>query len=161
MNPYQNSFGGNIPQDVAGKQGENVIFIVYTLKDTPETLDKVKDVCANFSGMIRSMRNRFPELMFSCTMGFGADAWSRLFPEKGKPKELNTFEEIKDGKRLSSSTGVPPICKNRSSSNAVRCTVTGSSAASCTKGIAIEKTITPRRAIRLKRWNVSRLKSRR
>ena len=67
MNPYQNSFGGNIPQDVAGKQGENVIFIVYTLKDTPETLDKVKDVCANFSGMIRSMRNRFPELMFSCT----------------------------------------------------------------------------------------------
>lgn len=94
MNPYQNSFGGNIPQDVAGKQGENVIFIVYTLKDTPETLDKVKDVCANFSAMIRSMRNRFPELMFSCTMGFGADAWSRLFPEKGKPKELNTFEEI-------------------------------------------------------------------
>ena len=73
MNPYQNSFGGNIPQDVAGKQGENVIFIVYTLKDTPETLDKVKDVCANFSAMIRSMRNRFPELMFSCTMGFGAD----------------------------------------------------------------------------------------
>ena len=64
MNPYQNSFGGNIPQDVAGKQGENVIFIVYTLKDTPETLDKVKDVCANFSGMIRSMRNRFPELIF-------------------------------------------------------------------------------------------------
>ena len=104
MNPYQNSFGGNIPQDVAGKQGENVIFIVYTLKDTPETLDKVKDVCANFSGMIRSMRNRFPELMFSCTMGFGADAWSRLFPEKGKPKELNTFEEIKGGKHTAVST---------------------------------------------------------
>ena len=104
MNPYQNSFGGNIPQDVAGKQGENVIFIVYTLKDTPETLDKVKDVCANFSAMIRSMRNRFPELMFSCTMGFGADAWSRLFPEKGKPKELNTFEEIKGGKHAAVST---------------------------------------------------------
>ena len=49
MNPYQHSFGGNIPQDVAGKQGENVIFIVYTLKDSPETLGKVKDVCANFS----------------------------------------------------------------------------------------------------------------
>lgn len=31
MNPYQHSFDGNIPQDVAGKQGENVIFIVYTL----------------------------------------------------------------------------------------------------------------------------------
>lgn len=31
MNPFQNSFGGHIPQDVAGKQGENVIFIVYNL----------------------------------------------------------------------------------------------------------------------------------
>ena len=37
MNPYQHSFGGNIPQDVAGKQGENVIFIVYTLKDLSST----------------------------------------------------------------------------------------------------------------------------
>ena len=34
-------------------------------------------------------------MMFSCTMGFGADAWSRLFPGTGKPKELKTFEEIK------------------------------------------------------------------
>ena len=59
MNPYQHSFGGNIPQDVAGKQGENVIFIVYTLKDSPETLGKVKDVCANFLGknLIYSVAN--------------------------------------------------------------------------------------------------------
>ena len=78
MNPFQNSFGGHIPQDVAGKQGENVIFIVYNLTDSPDTVDKVKDVCANFSAMIRSMRNRFPDMQFSCTMGFGADAWSLL-----------------------------------------------------------------------------------
>ena len=96
MNPFQNSFGGHIPQDVAGKQGENVIFIVYNLTDSPDTVDKVKDVCANFSAMIRSMRNRFPDMQFSCTMGFGADAWTRLFPDKGKPKELSTFSEIKE-----------------------------------------------------------------
>lgn len=98
MNPFQNSFGGHIPQDVAGKQGENVIFIVYNLTDSPDTVDKVKDVCANFSAMIRSMRNRFPDMQFSCTMGFGADAWTRLFPDKGKPKELSTFSEIKGEK---------------------------------------------------------------
>ena len=69
MNPYQHSFGGNIPQDVAGKQGENVIFIVYTLKDSPETLGKVKDVCANFSALIRSMRNRFPDMIHSYQVG--------------------------------------------------------------------------------------------
>ena len=38
MNPFQNSFGGHIPQDVAGKQGENVIFIVYGLTDSPMLL---------------------------------------------------------------------------------------------------------------------------
>ena len=43
---------------------ENVIFIVYALKDSPETLDKVKDVCANFSALIRSMRNRFARLLW-------------------------------------------------------------------------------------------------
>ncbi len=52
-------------------------------------------MCVPISRLIRSMRNRFPDMMFSCTMGFGADAWSRLFPEQGKPKELKTFEEIK------------------------------------------------------------------
>lgn len=60
MNPYQHSFGGNIPQDVAGKQGENVIFIVYALKDSPETLDKVKDVCANFSALFAVCVTVFP-----------------------------------------------------------------------------------------------------
>jgi len=104
MNPFQNSFGGHIPQDVAGKQGENVIFIVYNLTDSPDTVDKVKDVCANFSAMIRSMRNRFPDTQFSCTMGFGADAWTRLFPDKGKPKELSTFSEIKGEKYTAVST---------------------------------------------------------
>ena len=104
MNPFQNSFGGHIPQDVAGKQGENVIFIVYNLTDSPDTVDKVKDVCANFSAMIRSMRNRFPDMQFSCTMGFGADAWTRLFPDKGNPKELSTFSEIKGEKYTAVST---------------------------------------------------------
>ena len=28
MNPFQNSFGGHIPQDVAGKQGENVNYAI-------------------------------------------------------------------------------------------------------------------------------------
>ena len=32
MNPYQHSFGGNIPQDEAGKQGENVIFYCLYFK---------------------------------------------------------------------------------------------------------------------------------
>ena len=88
MNSHQELFGGNIPQDVTGKQGENAIFIVYGLKQSDNTIKQVKDLCANFSALIRSMRNRFPEMQFSCTIGFGADAWKQLFPEQGNPKEL-------------------------------------------------------------------------
>lgn len=91
-------------QAVTDRPGENAIFIVYSIAETSGTIDKVKDVCANFSALIRSMQKRFPELQFSATMGFGADAWSKLFPGKGKPKELETFVEIKGDKYTAVST---------------------------------------------------------
>ncbi|MDR1698421.1 MAG: Dyp-type peroxidase [Prevotellaceae bacterium] len=93
-----------IPQDVTERPGENAIFIVYGLKEGQETIDKVKDVCTNFSALIRSMRNRFPELEFSCVMGFGANAWKKLFPSQPNPKELENFKEIKGGKYTAVST---------------------------------------------------------
>ncbi len=37
MNTYQNSFDGNIPQDVTARPGENAIFIVYSLKHSADT----------------------------------------------------------------------------------------------------------------------------
>ena len=82
------------PQDVTERHGDYAIFIVYGLKEGKKTEEKVKDVCANFSAMIRSMRTRFPKQQFSCIIGFGNDAWDRLFPAKGKPKELTVFKEI-------------------------------------------------------------------
>lgn len=104
MNSLQNPFNVNFPQDVTQTPGENAVFIVYGLKDHPDTIDKVKDVCANFSALIRSMHNRYPDMQFSCTIGFGADAWKRLFPEQGNPKELQPFEEIKGIKLTAVST---------------------------------------------------------
>lgn len=104
MNSLQNPLNTNYPQDVTQKPGENAVFIVYALKDLPDTIDKVKDVCANFSALIRSMRNRYPDMQFSCTIGFGADAWKRFFPEQGNPKELQPFEEIKGVKLTAVST---------------------------------------------------------
>lgn len=85
---------GSMPQDVAGSAGNNAIFIVYRLLDTPTTENQVKDVCANFTAMIRSMRNRFPNGDFSAVIGFGAEAWKQLFPSVGIPRELTPFEAI-------------------------------------------------------------------
>lgn len=95
---------GAMPQDVVGKAGKNAIFIVYKLLDTKDTIDRVKDVCGNFSGLIRSMENRFPDSNFSAVVGFGADAWDTYFAALGKPKELAPFKEIKGDKYTAVST---------------------------------------------------------
>lgn len=93
-----------MPQDVVGKAGKNAIFIVYKILNTSETEDCIKDICANFSAMIRSMHNRFPEGGFSAVVGFGAEAWTRYFAFLGTPKELAPFEEIKGDKYTAVST---------------------------------------------------------
>ena len=95
---------GAMPQDVVGKAGKNAIFIVYNLLDTPDTINRIKDVCGNFTGLIRSMLNRFPDGAFSAVIGFGAEAWKTYFSELGTPKELTPFEEIKGDKYTAVST---------------------------------------------------------
>ncbi len=93
-----------MPQDVVGKAGKTAIFIVYKLLANSETEERVKDVCANFSAMIRSIQNRFPEGGFSAVIGFGADAWTTYFGSLGTPLELSPFEEIKGDKHTAVST---------------------------------------------------------
>ncbi|MEQ5208311.1 Dyp-type peroxidase [Proteus sp. fly-1067] len=82
-------------QDVTKSPCENAYFLVFNLIHSPENREILIDLCNNFSGLIRSMRTRFPELETSCVMGFGTNAWATLFPNQAKPKELNTFKEIK------------------------------------------------------------------
>ena len=92
------------PQNVTDKPGENAIFMVFGLLNNDSLVDTVKDLCDRFPVIIRSMRNRFPEQEISGVMGFGAQAWSKLFPGQPKPKELATFEEIKGEKYTAVST---------------------------------------------------------
>jgi len=92
------------PQAVTDKPGENALFIVYGLLDTPKTSEQVKELCASFSATVRSMKGRYPDLEISGVMGFGSDAWDTLFDAKEKPKELSTFQEIKGEKHTAVST---------------------------------------------------------
>ena len=91
-------------QGVTEKPGENAIFMVFGLLDKEDTTEKVKELCGNFAAIVRSMRNRFPQLEVSGVMGFGADAWGRLFPGKVRPKELMTFQPIEGEKYTAVST---------------------------------------------------------
>lgn len=95
---------GKTSQDVIGRAGKNAIFIVYKLLQTETTDSKIKDLCSNFSALIRSMHNRFPSNGFSAVMGFGAEAWNTYFGKIGAPKELIPFKEIKGDKYTAIST---------------------------------------------------------
>ena len=91
-------------QDVTNKPGENAIFMVFALTTEESAGEKVKELCGNFTAILKSMRNRFPEADVSAVIGFGADAWTKLFPTVEHPKELATFEPIKGKKHTAVST---------------------------------------------------------
>ena len=91
-------------QDVTNKPGENALFMVFGLTAGNEAAEKVKELCGSFAALVKSMRNRFPEAEVSAVMGFGANAWGRLFPELPRPKELEVFKEIKGDKHTAVST---------------------------------------------------------
>ncbi|CZE50160.1 Dyp-type peroxidase [Campylobacter geochelonis] len=86
-------------QAVTSAPGEHAKFMVLSINDSKDSDEKVKNLTSNFSALVRSMRNRYPDLEVSGVMGFGANAFKRLFPDIGTPKELKVFEPIK-GKRF-------------------------------------------------------------
>ncbi|OTG82877.1 Dyp-type peroxidase [Acinetobacter sp. ANC 4648] len=91
-------------QPVMSRPGENALFIVLGLNQNDAVVETIIDFAANFSALTRSLSNRFPEAQFNATMGFGSNAWDRLFPKLNKPRELITFKEIKGPKYTAVST---------------------------------------------------------
>lgn len=92
------------PQEVANRSGEYAMFVVYNIQNTKDATERVKELCGNFSTIMRSAKNRFSYENISCVMGFGADMWSKHFKDFPRPKELNVFEEIKGEKHTAVST---------------------------------------------------------
>ncbi len=60
-------------------------------------------MCADLSALVRSVGFRSPEGTLSCIMGFGSDAWDRLFGSP-RPAELHPFREFRSGGRHAVST---------------------------------------------------------
>lgn len=91
-------------QAVIDKPGENALFMVYKLLNHTNTNEKIKDLCGSFAAIIKSAKNRFPDLDISAVFGFSSNAWDELFSNSSKPKELVTFKEIKGEKYTAVST---------------------------------------------------------
>ncbi|MDF7667574.1 Dyp-type peroxidase [Orbaceae bacterium ESL0727] len=84
----------NNPQPVTEPPGKTALFISLNIKKTAEAEALVKSFCTDFPALIRSMTIRDPERHFRGILGFGSDAWDRLF-KSPKPAKLHTFKEIK------------------------------------------------------------------
>jgi putative iron-dependent peroxidase len=87
-----------LAQSVAAPLTRAAIFLVVTLNPGPEAKETVRSFCGELSALLRAVEFRDIEGGLSCVMGFGPDAWDRLFGAQ-RPKELHAFREIRAGER--------------------------------------------------------------
>jgi porphyrinogen peroxidase len=82
-----------VPQLVVAQLTRAAIFLVVTIKPEPGCDDVVRALCGDLAALLRAVGFRDLEGRLSCVVGFGSDAWDRLFGEP-KPKDLHSFREI-------------------------------------------------------------------
>ena len=87
-----------IPQPVAAPLTRAAIFLVLTINSGAGNDAAVRSLCADLAALLRSIGFREPAENLSCIMGFGSEAWDRLFGEP-RPAELHPFREIRAGSR--------------------------------------------------------------
>src|SRR6266571_6389056 len=78
-------------------------FIVVTAKPSAGNRGTIRSFCADLPALIRSVGFRELEGSLSCVLGFGSEAWDRLFGQP-RPAELHKFHEIRAGERHAVST---------------------------------------------------------
>ena len=92
-----------LPQLVSSPLTKAAIFLVVTINPGDEHRAAVLSLCADLSGLLRAVGFRGLDGALSCIMGFGSDAWDRLFGLP-RPAELHPFREIRSGSRHAVST---------------------------------------------------------
>ncbi len=79
------------------------IFLVATLKPGSSNCAALRSFCGDLPALVRAVGFRNLEGGLSCVMGFGSEAWDRLFGQP-RPAELHVFREIRFGARHAVST---------------------------------------------------------
>ena len=83
-----------IPQPVVAPLTRAAIFLVVTLKPDPQHRQAIRALCGDLAGLLRAVGFRDLNGRLSCVMGFGSDAWDRIFGQP-RPLDLHPFQEIK------------------------------------------------------------------
>jgi porphyrinogen peroxidase len=92
-----------LAQSVAAPLTRAAIFLVATLNPGPENREAIRSFCGDLSALFRAVEFRDLEGGLSCVMGFGSEAWDRLFGSP-RPARLHAFQEIRAGERHAVST---------------------------------------------------------
>src|ERR1700723_1965676 len=87
-----------VAQAVAAPLTRAAIFLVATLNPGPEHRSTLRSFCSDFAALVRAVEFRDLEGQLSCVMGFGSEAWDRLFGSP-RPAELHPFREFRAGGR--------------------------------------------------------------
>ncbi len=92
-----------VPQEVAQPLTRAAIFLVVTLQPGAVSRGVVRLFCGDLPGLLRAVGFRDIEGNLSCIMGFGSDAWDKVFGSP-RPAELHPFREIRSGPRHAAAT---------------------------------------------------------
>jgi len=93
----------HVAQAVVAPLTRAAIFLVATLKPGPAHRTSIRSFCGDLPALARAVDFRDIEGGLSCIMGFGSDAWDRVFGTP-RPAKLHPFREIRAGARHAVST---------------------------------------------------------
>jgi porphyrinogen peroxidase len=92
-----------LAQAVAAPLTRAAIFLVATLNPGSENRAALRSFCGDLAALVRAVEFRGLEGGLSCVIGFGSEAWNRLFGQP-RPAELHPFREFRSGLRHAVST---------------------------------------------------------
>src|SRR5580698_3929684 len=92
-----------VAQPVAAPLTRAAIFLIATVNPGPGNRAVLRSFCADLSALVRAVEFRDLEGGLSCVVGFGSEAWERLFGQP-LPAELRVFREFSAGGRHAVST---------------------------------------------------------
>jgi porphyrinogen peroxidase len=87
-----------VAQPVAAPLTRAAIFLVMTVNVGTASRSTLRSFCGDIAALLRAVEFRDIEAGLSCVVGFGSDAWDRLFGAP-RPAELHPFREIRAGTR--------------------------------------------------------------
>jgi porphyrinogen peroxidase len=91
------------PQAVLAPLSRAALVLVVTIHDGDEAAARTRELCGDLSGLVRSVGFRDLEAQLSCVVGFGADAWGRIF-DTPRPARLHRLPMIRGERHEAPST---------------------------------------------------------